>query len=527
MRLQPVENQIKTIPMRDMIVILPGIMGSILQNKNGQEVWNYKIALKYNIVKALRNINHQIASCQLEQLLSNLKLNQEEDDQIIATGLMSRVAPLGIAAFGGYEQLHEHLKQHFTNIERAIVSHKEKAYNPKDYPKANVFEFPYDWRCDNRIAAEKLKQFIETQLPVWRRSNPRLTGQAKVILIAHSMGGLVARYYLEVLNGWEDCKKLITFGTPHSGSIKILDELANVYNTEFDPHGIVRSFTSIDQLMPLNKVVKKNNKYELVVDSKNPIPDDLRQKAVNGLKFHNEILKSVRYKDKDIDHCLKIYPVVGIRQPTFSSAELCDESQNIFLTKELPPGIPETWGDGDDTVPRYSAIPFEFKKCYTDSGNMPYYEEIPETHGFLQSNDAVLERLCTKLQQLETDPLGGDVRDPDSEYQSGQNEVIPPAISLEVEDVYILQSERQIQLYANLQNSTGEPQGTVELFLEDGTNKVPQSVNSFNRQDGRWVLTLDDPTPGLYQLTVTDSSNSQITVHGLFQVVDPNSLEMN
>jgi hypothetical protein len=33
------------------------------------------------------------------------------------------------------------------------------------------------------------------------------------------MGGLVARYYLEVLGGWEKCRALFTFGTPHRGSL--------------------------------------------------------------------------------------------------------------------------------------------------------------------------------------------------------------------------------------------------------------------------------------------------------------------
>ena len=51
--------------------------------------------------------------------------------------------------------------------------------------------FPYDWRQDNVVIARKLDALIE-QL---RRDygDPQL----KVDLVAHSMGGLIARYYLQ------------------------------------------------------------------------------------------------------------------------------------------------------------------------------------------------------------------------------------------------------------------------------------------------------------------------------------------
>ena len=44
------------------------------------------------------------------------------------------------------------------------------------------------------------------------------TGQPKVILIAHSMGGLVSRHYIESPSYRGDVLKLFTFGSPHSGT---------------------------------------------------------------------------------------------------------------------------------------------------------------------------------------------------------------------------------------------------------------------------------------------------------------------
>ncbi len=71
-------------------------------------------------------------------------------------------------------------------------------------PGTNYFEFPYDWRRDNRVAAHQLERFINQHLPLWRDASG--AKNAKVILIAHSMGGLVSRYYLEVLGGWQNCR---------------------------------------------------------------------------------------------------------------------------------------------------------------------------------------------------------------------------------------------------------------------------------------------------------------------------------
>src|SRR5205085_207337 len=43
------------------------------------------------------------------------------------------------------------------------------------------------------------------------------TGQSKVILIAHSMGGLIARAYIEGPDYAGDVSSLFTFGSPHLG----------------------------------------------------------------------------------------------------------------------------------------------------------------------------------------------------------------------------------------------------------------------------------------------------------------------
>ena len=111
--------------------------------------------------------------------------------------------------------------------------------------KRYFYTFHYDWRQDNSVSAAYLADFIE-QI---RRdfNNPDL----KVDIVAHSMGGLIARYYIrygraDVLDsndfpvnmyGAERVRRVILLGTPSLGSVKIL-------NTFID--GIKLGFTKIN-----------------------------------------------------------------------------------------------------------------------------------------------------------------------------------------------------------------------------------------------------------------------------------------
>lgn len=81
----------------------------------------------------------------------------------------------------------------------------------------NLFKFPYNWENDNRASAVDLQNKVENIISE--------TKVSKVDIAAHSMGGLVARAYIEEV-GEDDSKlkynntvnKLITFGTPEHGA---------------------------------------------------------------------------------------------------------------------------------------------------------------------------------------------------------------------------------------------------------------------------------------------------------------------
>ncbi len=72
-----------------------------------------------------------------------------------------------------------------------------------------IFSYSPPWR-DIACFAKQLEAFIAEVI-----GDPTI----KVDIVAHSMGGLVSRYYINILGGWQRISNLITLGTPHAGSM--------------------------------------------------------------------------------------------------------------------------------------------------------------------------------------------------------------------------------------------------------------------------------------------------------------------
>ena len=75
-----------------------------------------------------------------------------------------------------------------------------------------LFAFPYQWRLSNQYTALLLKDKIQ--------EIKNICHCPKVDIIAHSMGGLVARAYIESNDYQNDVDQLIFLATPHQGAPK-------------------------------------------------------------------------------------------------------------------------------------------------------------------------------------------------------------------------------------------------------------------------------------------------------------------
>jgi pimeloyl-ACP methyl ester carboxylesterase len=123
------------------------------------------------------------------------------------------------------------------------------------YPERelNVYGFAYDWRQDNAISARQLGAAIER----WRGYHPG----AQTWIIAHSNGGLVARWYIEKEGGQEHVGRLFLMGSPWDGTPKSMHMLFNgvdmlfrrrfnLFNIPQRSRDLVRTFPSLYQLVP-------------------------------------------------------------------------------------------------------------------------------------------------------------------------------------------------------------------------------------------------------------------------------------
>jgi pimeloyl-ACP methyl ester carboxylesterase len=408
-----------------------------------------------------------------------------------ATGLIqdSHLVP-GLVKIDGYTRTSRLITDNFDVTTGNL-------YSDPDDRAANFYEFPYDWRRDNRANARLLKSLLDKRLKCWREQSG--AADAKVIFMAHSMGGLVCRYDLEVLEGWQDCRALITFGTPYRGSLKAVDFLANGYKKLFlDLTEVMRSFTSIYQLLPIYPVLNINGNYHRISEVNN-LPNIDQIRAQDALAFHREIEAAVKqhWQDETYRRSFTVVPISGVQQPTLQSAVL--QNGRLTATEDIPAILRQRsdLGDGDGTVPKVSAIPLE----HSDSFDNFF---IAEQHGALQNQTQVLENLLNILRMSQYDLAS---------VRGGEPQA---AISLSLDDLYL--ADEPVFIRAQVLG-TSATQLTANITAVSADRPV-LDCNFEQRQDD-WMLLLDLPA-GLYRIMVKiGDTDGQLPmpVHGLFEVV--------
>lgn len=113
-----------------------------------------------------------------------------------AARLPSRPAPPVVLLHGFIDN-----RSVFVLLRRSLVQHGRRQVTSLNYSPLT---------CDIRTAAESFGRHIEE---ICER-----TGSARVDVVGHSLGGLIARYYAQRLGGDRRVRTLVTLGTPHAGT---------------------------------------------------------------------------------------------------------------------------------------------------------------------------------------------------------------------------------------------------------------------------------------------------------------------
>ncbi|MDP3849654.1 MAG: hypothetical protein Q8Q59_04060 [Luteolibacter sp.] len=163
----------------------------------------------------------------------------------------------------------------YHNLLQALVIggyRDENRRPPGENEHTSCFEFGYDWRRSNAESAAELGRFIGEKrrfIVAERKRRGLPPREIKFDIVAHSMGGLVARYYLMYgsaappTNGrhpqvtWagaRNVRRFIQVGTPNAGSTQALLQLKNgmglsSFVPRFQP-AVISTMPSAYELLP-------------------------------------------------------------------------------------------------------------------------------------------------------------------------------------------------------------------------------------------------------------------------------------
>lgn len=431
-------------PVRHPIVLVPGFLGSVLDGPTGP-LWAPGKPLLQSLAE-LRDPDTARHPLTLPGDTSSVRASRLFPDVAVLPGLLRTT---------GYARTVGWVREHFAVTEA---------------PGGGLLTFPYDWRLDNRVHARRLAEVIDLHVAEFRERTG--TADAKAVVIAHGMGGLIARYYVEVLGGWRDCRALITLGTPHRGSVRALDTLTGGFRHLPGVRTLTRGFPSVHQLLPVYSVIDTGAGHIRIEDAA-PLPGVRPDLVGDGLGFHREIAAAAAYNAESFPaytHQHVTLPLVGTRQSgTLQSARW--NGHGVVCSAE-PPGalVPPVLADGDGVVPRVSAMPpaLPEDRC----------RFVAAAHSALQSPRVLTGRLLELLVRLQS-PGPLDVRGP-----SDQLARVAPAISSEVDDAY-----------------AGEEPATLRARVVGAARPPRRLLATVTREDGETLsLVLREVAPARYEV---------------------------
>jgi alpha-beta hydrolase superfamily lysophospholipase len=458
--------------LHDVVVVLPGIMGSALRNADGDDIWKLSAgAILAGVLGRLRALK----ALQLPEGIGD----DHPGDGVVATELMPdmHVIPGIWTVTIGYDRLNQWFRTNFDVVEP----------DPKHPDRiVNYVQFPYDWRLSNRYNARELQKTVEAVLERFR-AQPGRAG-AKLVFVGHSMGGLVARYYVDVLGGHEITDKVITLGTPHRGALNALVSLVNGVRKGFGPVGIdltalARSLPALHQLLPEYACIESDGGLRKTTETTLPELDD--KMVADAMRFHEELRAGAEANASRYD----AHPILARTQPTDTTARIAHGAVEGLRTITDDAGHVEDQ-KGDGTVPRLSAAP------YGVASDSPLLRYVQDKHGALPKNEPVLVEIGGALTGSSVIPRA----EREVEIGVAANDVLLAGETLDV----TIDADPALRLHAELVGGRVRG-GTTAPVVRDGDHHAV----SYARL-----------APGFYELRVGASGPAAATVTTPIAVLD-------
>lgn len=219
------------------LIVIPGAFGSrLMDTRSGQEVWPRSSA---------------------KLLFSSYKGLEVEIDEATLDPVAGAIRPSGVFRRGLGRDFYGQI---LDTLEQAGGYRRRRPGDRVEPGQRNLYVYLYDWRLDNVAAVKQLHELIERIREDY--GDPRL----RVDMLAHSNGGLLARYYARygtvdhldaggatpTYAGASAIRRLLLVGTPNLGSMQPV--LSHVRGEEMGlrkiPPEIVATTSGAPQLMP-------------------------------------------------------------------------------------------------------------------------------------------------------------------------------------------------------------------------------------------------------------------------------------
>jgi hypothetical protein len=441
-----VVDRADALTMHDAVVVVPGIMGSeLIDVATGKVLWG------------LTDAGWYVSAWTGGVSLRALAVTDEERDgrtTRVRPGRLLRLSPAFAPLLRGVEPYAALLK----TIGRLVAD------------PAAVLEFAYDWRLSVRHNALLLERAAERHLHAWR-AHPRGHAGARLVFVAHSMGGLIAKCVAAGI-GETDLRGVITLGTPFHGAVKAVQILAHGQGVPL-PHGRLRrlalTMPGIYDLLPRYRCVSEGDGVRRLA------ADDLAAAGGDVTLAHEALAFQQHLAGLRV---AGLRTVVGVEQPTAQSLRLRDgvlECRFASLRTDVPHGA--EWVDeaGDGTVFRGSA-----------AGESAIY--VAQTHGALPKTDDVL----TNVRALLTE------RPPGAELAG-------PRFGLDLPDMVAVEETFEVTV-----RSPGDPAAATCTITEVATGQTIGSQRPRSRGEVA-VARFSLPRPGLYRVAVKGGGRSAVT----------------
>jgi pimeloyl-ACP methyl ester carboxylesterase len=193
------------VPVRYLpIIVIPGIMGTRLTDPKSD-------ALVWNPVGAPVGDSPGPFACNVDRLMQiSADLVPDETHRFEEASKNDEVAHI--------KHYFHLIPEFYDRMVKELAALTSFELGGEDV-RLKVYCCGYDWRQDNARSALRLAEVVEEALAETR--------ERKVLIVAHSMGGLVARYYCRVLGGESKVHQLFLIGSPSLGSPAAYLQLKN------------------------------------------------------------------------------------------------------------------------------------------------------------------------------------------------------------------------------------------------------------------------------------------------------------